>query len=421
MSYLTTSNLMTLLHFDELFRMVYTSRVFIPSLLGFITLYHLLAPLYSSPKQLSWILSTISSAAMTLASLPFVWDYLLSGGDVGSVRTFPALAYSATRFFQAYLVSDMTIGGIYYRDQVGLLTGWVHHSVYILVVELALRRSWAHIFCFCASMELPTFVLALGSLYPVLRNNILFGVTFFMTRIFLHLILIISYALPKNRHATGGSVVPAVILTMVFPMHALWFKGCVNGFIKRHKMRKEKAAVARIVELAIVADSSSTEQNVKEVVVKSVTKSVPSSPSASVVTRGRAPRRPIPTSPAGDKENIRPEAASATAHTPSPLPRAPTPQGRFRRLPALPVRRSSFERAYRKLEIESARRRLREARRIIYDAIPPREKFYDYLGLGKGSNADGLPDVMRSGLGGEVYGMGNFPGGFEGGRAVSAY
>lgn len=49
--------------------------------------------------------------------------------------------------------SDLIIGALHYRKHVNLLSGWVHHSLYILVNELALRRSWAHIFAFCSIME----------------------------------------------------------------------------------------------------------------------------------------------------------------------------------------------------------------------------------------------------------------------------
>lgn len=84
---------------------VFHSSTFITALLAFCTIYHYLASLYTTPKQLSWILTTVASATMTLASVPFVWDYISSGGDVTSVRTFSSLTYITTRIFQAYLVA----------------------------------------------------------------------------------------------------------------------------------------------------------------------------------------------------------------------------------------------------------------------------------------------------------------------------
>jgi hypothetical protein len=150
------------------------SSTFIPSLIALSLAYRLISPFYTSHKQLAWILTSVSSAVMTLTSIPFLWDYVASGGSVKSVPTLAPLAVAANRFFQAYLTasvplssllieidlvicSDMVIGAMYYRDQIGLLTGWIHHIVYILIVEMALRRSWAHIFCLCCFMEVCSY------------------------------------------------------------------------------------------------------------------------------------------------------------------------------------------------------------------------------------------------------------------------
>ncbi|TFK47417.1 hypothetical protein OE88DRAFT_1608767, partial [Heliocybe sulcata] len=225
----------------------------LPSLLTYISVYHFIAATRElTPKQRSWLLTTVASAVVTLASLPFVWDYLRSRGDVAQVRSSPHLAYMTNRIFQGYLIADISMGLIYYREQVGLLTGWVHHSLYIFVVELAIRRSWAHIFCFCGIMELPTFILSIASLNPALRSNVTFAVSFFATRIVLHVVLIVSYLLPYNRvNATQGSFIPAALLSLIFPMHAVWFAGCVKGFIKRHRA---KVPAATFIAIEISAE-----------------------------------------------------------------------------------------------------------------------------------------------------------------------
>jgi hypothetical protein len=66
--------------------------------------FYRLAPRYASVKQSAWILTTISSAVMTLASLPFLYDYFSNGGSVKYVRIIPNFSLAATRFFQSYLV-----------------------------------------------------------------------------------------------------------------------------------------------------------------------------------------------------------------------------------------------------------------------------------------------------------------------------
>jgi len=171
------------------------------------------------------------------------------------VRTLPAFAVVMNRFFQAYLAADLAMGLMYYRSRVSLLEGWIHHTVYILVVELAIRRSWAHIFCLCGSMEIPTFILGITILYPRFRSNIIFAVSFFMTRISLHIILAISYLSKDNRvHTTGGSYVPSMLLTGILPLHVMWFVGCIKGFIRRAR-QKATCQPPPIVELNVVPNA----------------------------------------------------------------------------------------------------------------------------------------------------------------------
>jgi hypothetical protein len=239
---------------------LWPSKTFVLAVFLLCITFHLLAPLYTTTKQLSWILTTVVSATMTLVSIPFVWDYVASGGDVKSIRTLSPLTYTTSRIFQAYLVSDLMMGAIYYRSQVGLLTGWIHHIVYMFIVQIAIKRAWTQIFCLCALMELPTFLLAISSLYPRLRSNVAFAVSFFVTRILLHTIWCISYLIPTNRaHTTGGSILPSIMLASVFPLHALWFRGCVKGFVKRYK--DDHASVPEVVTVDAVSPTREDKQS----------------------------------------------------------------------------------------------------------------------------------------------------------------
>lgn len=45
------------------------------------------------------------------------------------------------------------MGVVYYRSQVTLLTGWIHHTLYVFIVHLAIKREWTQMFCMCAFME----------------------------------------------------------------------------------------------------------------------------------------------------------------------------------------------------------------------------------------------------------------------------
>ncbi|KAJ3818391.1 hypothetical protein F5880DRAFT_1459300, partial [Lentinula raphanica] len=229
-------------------------------------------------KQISWIITTAASFTMTISSTPFLWDYFSSWGDVKRVRALPELAVAANRIFQAYLLADLSMGAMHYRSQLNLFTGWFHHILYLGIVEYAIRQRWAHMFCLAACMEFPTFVLGIATLFPQLRSNIFFALSFFLTRILFHVVICVTYFLPNNRPLTPkasipvsmftsspasstvvpkGSIAPAVILMCVFPLHASWFLGCLRGFKKRAKLRKEaelramRSSTASVISLDI--------------------------------------------------------------------------------------------------------------------------------------------------------------------------
>ncbi|KAI6019160.1 hypothetical protein EDC04DRAFT_429247 [Pisolithus marmoratus] len=220
---------------DHLFH----STAFQSSLVALTLAFYLCSPRLPTVKQRSWILTTISSAVMSLASLPLAYDYFSSHGDITRVQQSNMWTYCASRFFQAYLTADLVLGLLHYRSKVNWLTGWVHHSVYVLIVEYAIRMNWTHIFCLCAIMEIPTFVLAIATINPNLRSDVLFATTFFLTRIALHIRLGLSFFLQRAR-VTEGSMGPGIIMACILPLHAFWFSGCVKGFVKRSQQGKKK-------------------------------------------------------------------------------------------------------------------------------------------------------------------------------------
>ncbi|KAF8316065.1 hypothetical protein DL93DRAFT_787437 [Clavulina sp. PMI_390] len=213
---------------------------------GFVAAFHLMMPFYPSVKQRAWLLTSLGSSCMTLCSIPFIWDFVVNQhGDVSHLIQIPAISVTAARMFQAYLAADLFVGRLYYRSQINIVTGWGHHIVYMVLVDYLIRWGWSHIFILAGCMEIPTFHLAIASMHPRLRQDIVFAVLFFATRIAFHVMLFVSY-LPKSTRdiAVQGSFLPSILFALAFPMHLMWFIGCLKGFIKRHKSRKAKAAAA---------------------------------------------------------------------------------------------------------------------------------------------------------------------------------
>ncbi|KIJ12633.1 hypothetical protein PAXINDRAFT_25880, partial [Paxillus involutus ATCC 200175] len=191
-----------------------------------------LPPFCTAVKQRSWILTTFSNAVMSVCRLLLFLEYTRASGDLKNVSTSSNDTDGVARFFQAYLIAILLTMGLY-RSKLNLLPGWIHHYVYVLVIEYALQTKWSHIFCLCTIMEIPTFILALASVNPRLCSDVLFAVCFFITHIALHAVLGISLVIQRN-DVVDESVYPRVLMACIFPLHdSHWFSGCIKDFLKR--------------------------------------------------------------------------------------------------------------------------------------------------------------------------------------------
>lgn len=84
-------------------------------------------------------------------------------------------------------------------------------------------------------MELPTCVLSLGQVNPALRHDLIFGGSFFATRICLHIYLfekIFSF-----RHLSNVWM----IIFAAFLLHIHWFYGWIKQQIRLLRKNKDKA------------------------------------------------------------------------------------------------------------------------------------------------------------------------------------
>ncbi|OWZ56535.1 hypothetical protein C345_01336 [Cryptococcus neoformans A2-102-5] len=215
-----------------------------PLFLIFFLIYASVAPYFATERQRAYILSTISSSFMTLASLPFIWKYARHGlgmiYEEGQSGWMGALGRVGVVFFATYLFSDLAIGYFRYPSQIGLLTGWIHHSVYIGLMGHLLNTRHSPVFLIAAIMELPTLDLAMSNLCPSVRHDLRFLTSFFIFRIAFHAYLLGDCLRSSSRAVTDGSWVPSIMLALAGALHVMWFKGGVTGYLKRLARSKAK-------------------------------------------------------------------------------------------------------------------------------------------------------------------------------------
>lgn len=81
-----------------------------PLFLIFFLIYASVAPYFATERQRAYILSTISSSFMTLASLPFIWKYARHGlgmiYEEGQSGWMGALGRVGVVFFATYLFCE---------------------------------------------------------------------------------------------------------------------------------------------------------------------------------------------------------------------------------------------------------------------------------------------------------------------------
>ncbi|KAF9963908.1 hypothetical protein BGZ70_007108 [Mortierella alpina] len=110
------------------------------------------------------------------------------------LRSTPADSWAGqmlTVYFVSYLLMDLVCGWLYYREKVNLLTGWFHHTLYLGLCYKALHLRYAHLLACHMVMEW------LGQIYKPFRSDLLFAVTFFLSRILMDCLL--SHEVIANR------------------------------------------------------------------------------------------------------------------------------------------------------------------------------------------------------------------------------
>lgn len=179
-------------------------------------------------KQISWILTFASSLVCTVVSIPYFVQFWMSGWDMALLGTDSNCHTAFVCFFISYLFLDLSLGSIYYRHRITVLTGWIHHPLYIGILVWLLRCKSASFFSTNCILELPTLLLALGSFKDRWRCDILFAASFFALRLMFHSYMILAL---KSTHRLESLWLVAVA---VFPLHLYWFYGIITQQIKKY-------------------------------------------------------------------------------------------------------------------------------------------------------------------------------------------
>ena len=93
-------------------------------------------------------------------------------------------------WFAVACTVDLIFGCVYYPKHVDMLTGWIHHIIYIWMMYFSVTgnglfitaRPFASAFVYMLIEEVPTFQMALGNVMPKFRVDLSFGVSYLILR-----------------------------------------------------------------------------------------------------------------------------------------------------------------------------------------------------------------------------------------------
>lgn len=192
---------------------------------------------FPTDKARAWIITLAASFGLSILSTIYVVDaYNMHGIHWPSeyIHGEDQLCRVGVLFFVAVNVMDLTMGSIFYPKYLDPLSAWFHHFAYLIFAFCLLAHHYARGLLICFFMEYPTFVLALGSLLPQFRMDLLFGVLFFLTRILYNMFLIVSLYIA----APEGLIWK--ICTATICLHFFWFYKWIVGFTKKRSSKTNK-------------------------------------------------------------------------------------------------------------------------------------------------------------------------------------
>ncbi|KAI9261424.1 hypothetical protein BDA99DRAFT_560302 [Phascolomyces articulosus] len=200
----------------------------------------------SSERERSFVITLMSSFIMTSCSIPVLF-HAYQAGFASLLMPESLEGYDwtlvATCFFMTSLAMDLCLGVLFYRSKINFLTGWVHHTAYLVLLTWVIHVHLNRFFVAMCILELPTLCLSFGWVFPKLRHDYLFASLYVPTRIGFHAFMI-KISWPFKTEAVAA-------LLALFPLHLYWFYGFI---CQQRRIRKEGSRRNSSISTTIMPD-----------------------------------------------------------------------------------------------------------------------------------------------------------------------
>lgn len=204
------------------------------------------------PGKFGWVISLINSGVMSMAGMYYIYMtiqqpryegfYSLTITDPQLIHSYNNASVIITLWFIIANIVDLVNGYLFYPECMELLTGYIHHIVYILLLVVGISGNtyffgkvtpYSSGFTLALIEELPTFCLAISKFFDI-NLDWAFGITFAVFRIGHHAVLL-YYSIQLK---TEG--IPIGMLTGTWIIHVLWFITWYRSLNKRDGKKIEE-------------------------------------------------------------------------------------------------------------------------------------------------------------------------------------
>ena len=190
-------------------------------ILLFVAWFWFVAIITGESKRYAFAMSSLSSWWLSIASMFYLGMYTVQG-DAFLFGPAHWTADYLLVMFAVFLSLDLFIGFFTYFEHMGFLEAWLHHPAYLGIICIVLFTGVQNIFFVACLSEIPTLLRAVGTIVPDARSDLLFGLTFVLTRIVFHAWLVFVKLLPVLHF--GVTWVGLMTLSLHIYWFALWLK-----------------------------------------------------------------------------------------------------------------------------------------------------------------------------------------------------
>lgn len=207
---------------------------------------------YNNKKRLAWMISLLNSSLLSIIGI--VYMIMKSNSIINIINNYNNTSYGRLLYHDIDNVSvlvclwfaianilDLVFGYFFYYKEQGVITSYLHHTIFIWIMYTCTTGNGLFIKCstfspaflFMCIEEIPTFLLALGSVFPSCRTDLGFGVSFFLLRIVYHTIFFIYSIYVRTE------TIVSFLYLLTLMMHINWFSSWVNKYGKKLMSKKK--------------------------------------------------------------------------------------------------------------------------------------------------------------------------------------